>query len=57
MDGFTYADYLGSIVDRLSTMGYYMFLSGNLVTWRSKQQNIVARSSGEAELRAGSRVL
>ena len=29
-----------------------MFLGGNLVTWRSKKQNVVARSSAEAEFRA-----
>jgi len=29
-----------------------MFLGGNLVTWRSKKQNIVARSNVKAEFRA-----
>ena len=29
-----------------------MFFGGNLVTWRSKKQNVVARSSAEAEFRA-----
>ena len=43
------ADYAGSIVDRRSTIGYCMFLGGNLVTWRSKKQNVVPRSSAEAE--------
>ena len=28
------------------------FVSGNLVTWRSKKQSMVARSSAEAEFRA-----
>jgi len=46
------ADYAGSIVDRRSTTGYCMFLGGNLVTWRSKKQNMVARSSAEAEFSA-----
>ena len=39
-------------MDRRSTSGYCSFVSGNLVTWRSKKQNVVARSSAEAEFRA-----
>ena len=31
--------------------GYFTFVGGNLVTWRSKKQNVVARSSAEAEFR------
>ncbi|RVX13233.1 Retrovirus-related Pol polyprotein from transposon RE1 [Vitis vinifera] len=46
------ADYAGSLVDRRSTTGYCIFLGGNLVTWRSKKQNVVARSSAESEFRA-----
>jgi len=38
-------DYAGSTIHRRSTTGYCMFLGGNLVTWRSKKQNVVARSS------------
>ncbi|XP_052888009.1 uncharacterized protein LOC128296616 [Gossypium arboreum] len=41
-----------SMVDRRSTSGYCTLLEGNLVTWRSKKQNVVARSSAEAEFRA-----
>jgi len=48
---YTDVEYARSIVDRKSTTGYCMFLGGNLVTWRSKKQNVVARSSVEAELR------
>lgn len=52
LEAYTDADYAGSIVDRRSTSGYCTFLGGNLVTWRSKKQNVVARSSAEAEFRA-----
>lgn len=44
--------YAGSIVDRRSTSDYCTFFGGNLVTWRSKKHNVVARSSTEAEYRA-----
>ncbi|WKA12210.1 hypothetical protein VitviT2T_029624 [Vitis vinifera] len=37
--------------DRRSTSGYFTFVGGNLVTWKSKKQNVVARSSAEAEFR------
>lgn len=31
--------------------GYFTFVGGNLVTWRSKKQSVVALSSAEAEFR------
>lgn len=37
--------------ERRSTSGYCTFVWGNLVTWQSKKQAAVARSSVEAELR------
>ncbi|KAL5777605.1 hypothetical protein ACOSP7_010531 [Xanthoceras sorbifolium] len=52
VEAYTDADWAGSITDRRSTSGYCTFVGGNLVTWRSKKQNVVARSSAEAEFRA-----
>ncbi|RVW43409.1 Retrovirus-related Pol polyprotein from transposon RE1 [Vitis vinifera] len=46
------ADWAGNIIDRWSTSGYCSFVWGNLVTWKSKKQSVVARSSAEAEYRA-----
>ena len=48
--GYTNVDWAGSMEDRRSTSGYCKFVWGNLVTWRSKKQTIVARSSAKAEL-------
>ncbi|KAK3022402.1 hypothetical protein RJ639_047376 [Escallonia herrerae] len=46
------ANWAGSITDRRSTSGYCTYVWGNLVTWRSKKQSVVSRSSAEAEFRA-----
>ncbi|KAI5324856.1 hypothetical protein L3X38_033929 [Prunus dulcis] len=35
--GYTDIDWAGSITDRRSTSGYFTFVGGNLVTWRSKK--------------------
>lgn len=51
-EAFTDADWVGSVLDQRSTTGYCTFLLGNLITWRSKKQNVVSLSSTEAELRA-----
>ncbi|GAV70211.1 hypothetical protein CFOL_v3_13709, partial [Cephalotus follicularis] len=51
LEAYTDTDYAGSIVDRRSTSGYCTFLGGNLVTWRSKKQTVVARSSAKSEFR------
>ncbi|RVW64779.1 Copia protein [Vitis vinifera] len=42
----------GSVVDRRSTIAYYTFDGGNLTTWRSKKQNIVAKSCTKAKFHA-----
>ena len=49
------SDFAGSRVDYRSTTGYCTFLGGNLVTWRSKKQNLISKSSTEAEFRAMSK--
>ncbi|KAL8159074.1 LOW QUALITY PROTEIN: hypothetical protein V2J09_000611 [Rumex salicifolius] len=52
LKAFTIAAYGGSIANRHSTTWYCIYLTGNLIVWRSKKQGIVARSSVESEYRA-----
>ncbi|CAN1837958.1 Retrovirus-related Pol polyprotein from transposon TNT 1-94 [Linum perenne] len=49
---YTDASWAGELTERRSTTGYCTYVWGNLVTWRSKKQTVVARSSAEAEYRA-----
>ncbi|XP_068332795.1 uncharacterized protein [Pyrus communis] len=52
ISGYTDADWAGNALDRKSTTGYCMFVGGNLVTWKSKKQHVIARSSAKAECQA-----
>ena len=52
---YTDSDFASSRMDYRSTTGYCTIFGGNLVTWRSKKQSVVSKSSTEAEFRAMSK--
>ena len=45
------ADWANSPTYRRSTLGYYAFSAGNLISWKSKKHDIVAILNTEAEYR------
>ena len=51
MEGYTNEDWVGNITYRKSTSRYFTFVGGNLITWRSKKQKVVALSSVRAKFK------
>ena len=49
--GYFDSGYAGDKLDRKSTTRYCTFIEENIVTWRSKKQNMISRSSAETEYR------
>jgi hypothetical protein len=57
LSAYSDADWAGCPDSRRSTSGFYIYLGDNLVSWSSKRQTTVSRSSAEAEYQAVAHVV
>lgn len=52
LNAYSDADWAGSLDDRRSTSGFCVYLGPNIISWGSKKQTTVSRSSTESEFRS-----
>ncbi|XP_016694380.1 secreted RxLR effector protein 161-like [Gossypium hirsutum] len=57
LEGYSDASWGSDIDDRRSTSGFCVFLGGNPVSWSSRKQQVVSRSTAEAEYRSVAHVM
>ena len=49
LSGYSDAYWAGDPTDSRSTTGYYFYLGDSFISWRSKKQSVVSRSSTESD--------
>ena len=53
----SYIDWVGYPTNRWSTSGFCVYLGDNLVSWSSKRQHVISRSSTKTEYRGVTNVI